>query len=151
MFGTVASNRRARFEYEVLEEMEAGIVLKGSEIKSIRAGKADISNSYVRVADGEAWLHGAYIAPYEFAGLYGQHEPLRDRKLLLKRAEIKRIGDRAAQAGLTIIVLKMYISHGVAKLGIALARGRKRHDKRDAIREREHNREMERAVRRAIR
>ena len=151
MFGTVASNRRARFEYEVLEEMEAGIVLKGSEIKSIRAGKADISNSYVRIADGEAWLHGAYIAPYEFADPYGQHEPLRDRKLLLKRAEIKRIGDRAAQAGLTIIVLKMYISHGVAKLGIALARGRKRHDKRDAIRQREHNREMERAVRRAIR
>ena len=151
MFGTVATNRRARFEYEVIEELEAGIVLTGSEIKSIREGKADISNSYVRITDGEAWLHGTYIAPYSHASLYAQHEPTRNRKLLLKRAEIKRLGDRVSQAGLTVIVLKLYISHGVAKLGIALARGRKRHDKREAIRRREHDREIARASKRVLR
>ena len=150
-FGTVSTNRRARFEYEILEELEAGIVLTGSEIKSIRAGKADISNAYVRIIDNEAWLQSAYIAPYDHAGIYGQHDPSRDRKLLLRRVEIKRLADRVAQAGLTMIVLKLYISHGKAKLGIAMARGRKRHDKRHAIREREQNREIERAVRRAIR
>lgn len=151
MFGTVATNRRARFEYEVLEELEAGIVLTGSEIKSIREGKADISNAFVRILDGEAWLHNTYIAPYSHASLNDQHEPTRNRKLLLKRAEIKRLGDRVAQAGLTVIVLKLYISHGVAKVGIALARGRKRHDKREAIKRREHDREIARASRRAVR
>lgn len=148
--GNVATNRRARFEYEILEEYEAGMVLTGSEIKSIRAGKTDISNAYVRVVDDEAWLQGAYIAPYDSAGLYGQHEPSRNRKLLLRRSEIVRLEARVAQAGLTIIVLRLYIARGKAKLGIALARGRKRHDKREAIRRREHDREIDRAVRRSM-
>ena len=150
-FGNVATNRRARFEYEILAEFEAGMVLTGSEIKSIRAGKADISSAFVRIVDGEAWLQGAYVAPYDNAGLYGQHEPARDRKLLLNRAEIARLEARVAQAGLTIVVLRMYIARGKAKLGIALARGRKRHDKREAIRRREHDREIDRAVRRTMR
>ena len=150
-FGNVATNRRARFEYEILGEFEAGIVLTGSEIKSIRAGKADISSAFVRIVDGEAWLQGAHVAQYDNAGLYGQHEPARDRKLLLKRAEIARLEERVAQAGLTIIVLRLYIAHGRAKLGIALARGRKRHDKREAIRRREHDREIDRAVKRMMR
>lgn len=150
-FINISTNRRARFEYEILDELEAGIVLTGSEIKSIRAGKADISNAYVRISDGEAWLQGAHIAAYDNAGLYGQHEPARHRKLLLRRSEIARLNERVAQAGLTIIVLRLYIARGKAKLGIALARGRKRYDKREAIRQREHNREIDRAVRRAMR
>lgn len=150
-FITITTNRRARFEYEILHEAEAGIVLTGSEIKSIRAGKADISNAFVRIINGEAWLHGAHIAAYDNAGLYGQHEPARNRKLLLRRAEIAKLNERVAQAGLTIIVLRLYIARGKAKLGIALARGRKMYDKREAIRQREHNREIGRAMRHVAR
>ena len=146
--GTMATNRRVRFDYHLLDDFEAGLVLKGSEIKSIRAGKIDISNAYVRVTDDEAWLINAYIAPYEAAGVWSQHEPLRDRKLLLHRKEIEFLRGRVEQQGLTIVVQRIYIVRGVAKVAISLARGKRHEDRRDAIRRRDQERDMARAMRR---
>ncbi len=146
--GTMATNRRVRFDYHLLDDFEAGIVLKGSEIKSIREAKVDISNAYVRVADGEAWLVNAYIAPYDNAGVWSQHEPLRDRKLLLHRREIEFLRGRVEQQGLTIVVQRIYIVRGVAKAAIALARGKQQWDRRETIRRRDQERDMARAMRR---
>ena len=146
--GTMATNRRVRFDYHLLDDFEAGLVLKGSEIKSIREGKIDISNAYVRVADGEAWLMNAYIAPYQAAGIWSQHEPLRERKLLLHRKEIEFLQGRVEQDRLTIVVQRIYISHGVAKAAISLARGKRHEDRRETIRRRDQERDMARAMRR---
>ena len=146
--GTMATNRRVRFDYHLLDDFEAGIVLKGSEIKSIRDAKVDISNAYVRVSDGEAWLVNAYIARYEAAGVWVQHEPLRERKLLLHRKEIDFLQGRVEQQGLTIVVQRVYIVRGVAKVAISLARGKRHEDRREAIRRRDQEREMARAMRR---
>ena len=146
--GTMATNRRVRYDYHLLDDFEAGLVLKGSEIKSIREGKIDISNAYVRVADGEAWLVNAYIAPYESAGVWTQHEQLRDRKLLLHRKEIEFLRGRVEQQGLTIVVQRIYIVRGVAKVGISLARGKRHEDRRETIRRRDQERDMARAMRR---
>ncbi len=148
--GTVATNRRARFEYEILDEFEAGLVLQGSEIKSIREGKIDISSAYARVRDGEAWLVGAHIAPYHSAGVWGQHDPLRDRKLLLNRREIAFLESKVEQERLTIVVLRIYMARGVAKAAIAVARGKRHQDRRATIRKREEERDIARAVRRAV-
>ncbi len=150
MPGTVATNRRARFEYEILDDFEAGLILQGSEIKSIREGKIDISSAYVRVREGEAWLVGAHIAPYLSAGAWGQHDPARDRKLLLNRREIDVLKSKTEQERLTIVVLRVYIARGVAKAAIALARGKRERDQRAAIRKREEERDIARAVRRTI-
>ena len=146
--GTMATNRRVRFDYQLLDEFEAGIVLQGSEIKSIRAAKIDISNAYVRITDGEAWLVNAYIAPYEAAGIWSQHEPLRDRKLLLHRKEIDFLQSRVEQQGLTIAVPRIYIARGVAKATISLARGKQHQDRRETIRRRDQERDIARAMRR---
>ena len=146
--GTMATNRRVRFDYHLLDDFEAGVVLKGSEIKSIRDAKVDISNAYVRISDGEAWLMNAYIAPYEAAGIWSQHEPLRDRKLLLHRKEIEYLRGRVEQQGLTIVVQRVYIVRGVAKVAISLARGKRHEDRREAIRRRDQERDMARAMRR---
>ena len=146
--GTMATNRRVRFDYHLLDDFEAGIVLKGSEIKSIREAKVDISNAYVRILDGEAWLMNAYIAPYEAAGVWAQHEPLRERKLLLHRKEIEFLQGRVEQQGLTIVVQRIYIVRGVAKVAISLARGKRHEDRREAIRRRDQERDMARAMRR---
>lgn len=146
--GTMATNRRVRFDYHLLDDFEAGIVLKGSEIKSIRDAKVDISNAYVRISDDEAWLVNAYIAPYEAAGVWTQHEPLRERKLLLHRKEIEFLRGRVEQQGLTIVVQRIYIVRGVAKVAISLARGKTYGDRRESIRRRDQERDMARAMRR---
>ncbi len=142
----VSTNKKAKFEYHLLEEFEAGISLKGSEIKSIRAGQMSIKESYIRVTDTEAWLMEAYIAPYTEANRFN-HEPRRPRQLLLHKREIKKLRETAKQKGLTIIPTKVYLKGGRAKIEIALARGKKLHDKRQAIKERDTERELKRQIR----
>lgn len=143
---TVALNRKARYEYSVEETFEAGLVLTGTEIKSIRDGKANLQDAYARIERGEAWLIGAHIAPWAGGNRYN-HEPRRDRKLLLHRMEIDRLAGRAGAKGLTIVPLRLYItSRGRAKLELGLARGKQLHDKRRAIAERDQRREMEREM-----
>jgi SsrA-binding protein len=139
----VATNRKARHDYEIFEAIEAGLVLTGSEIKSIRAGRVSLQEAYAVVQDGEAWLVNSHIAPYEHAG-YAGHDPRRRRKLLLKRRQIDDLAFRVQAKGVTLVPLRLYLKDGLAKLELAIARGRKRHDKRQAIREREMKRDMER-------
>ena len=148
--GTVATNRRARYDYSIEATYEAGLVLTGSEIKSIRAGRANIAEGFARFQDGELWLHNVNIAPYAPAGV--NHEPTRTRKLLLHRSELERL-ERALrdQPGMTIIPLRLYLTRGLAKVQIGLARGRRRYDKRQAIAKREAERTMQRAMRRNAR
>jgi SsrA-binding protein len=142
----VATNRKARHDYEILDTYEAGLVLTGSEIKSIRAGSANLREGYVQARDGELWLLNVHIASYEQAGQFG-HEPLRPRKLLLHRKEINRIISRVQEKGLTIVPTVMYLSGGRAKVEIALARGKKQYDKRETLRKRASQRQIERALR----
>ncbi len=142
---TAATNRRAFFDYEILERHEAGIVLTGTEIKSVRAGKVDLSDGYARVRDGEMWLHNTYIAPYDPASQFN-HEPRRIRKLLMHRDEIEKLASDAAEKGLTIVALRIYIKRHVAKVELGLARGKRRYDKRQAIISRDMDREARRAV-----
>lgn len=139
---TVLQNRRAGFDYEILETFEAGIALTGSEVKSLREGGASIAQAYARVTGNEVFLEGANIPHYRQAS-YNNHEPLRKRKLLLKRAEIEEIRQGIERRGLTVVPLKLYFKGGWAKLNIALARGRKRHDKRRAVAERDAKRQIE--------
>ena len=143
---TVALNRRARHEFTIDETFEAGIVLTGTEIKSIRAGKANLSDAYARIEHGEAWLIGAHIAPYESGNRYN-HEPKRTRKLLLRRSEIDELLGRTRAKGQTIVPLRMYINpRGRAKLELGLARGKQLHDRRRDIADRESRREVEREL-----
>jgi SsrA-binding protein len=146
---TVAVNRRARFEYAVEETLEAGIVLTGTEIKSIRAGRANLAEAYARIERGEAWLIGAHIAPYE-QGNRNNHEPTRTRKLLLHRDQIAELAGRTQAKGFTIVPLKLYIRDGMAKLELGIARGRKAHDKRRVIAERDALRELQRETRERV-
>jgi SsrA-binding protein len=143
--GDVATNRQARFRYDLLDKWEAGIVLKGSEVKSLRDGKANLKDSYALVRDGELWLIGCHIAPYAPAAAEG-HDPERPRKLLLHRKEIERLTGKTAEQGLTLVPTRIYFSGSNAKVEIALAKGKELRDKREAIREREQRREMERAL-----
>ena len=143
----VATNRRARRNYAVVDTFEAGIVLLGSEVKSLREGKMELKDSYADIRHGEAFLVSAHISPYDFAR-EGGHEPERERKLLLHRREIDRIAGSVAEKGLTVIPLKVYFREGKAKVELALARGKTTVDKRQTLRDREHAREMERATRR---
>jgi len=147
---TIARNKRARFEYEVLEEFEAGISLVGSEVKSLRNRDVSINEAFARPRGGEIWLLGMNIKQYAQANIRN-HEPLRPRKLLLHRREINRILGKVAERGLTMVPLRMYWKRGVAKIGLALVRGRKRYDKREAIRKRESARDILRATRRRSR
>ena len=144
----LASNRQAFFNYEILDRCEAGLVLTGTEIKSIRAGRVDLRDSYARVQDGEMWLVNAYIAPYQSASFYN-HDPRRARKLLLHRDEIGKLSGAAAEKGLTIVALRIYIKNHVAKVELALAKGKRQYDKRRAIMERDMDREARRAMRAA--
>jgi SsrA-binding protein len=141
----VASNRRARHDYEILDQVEAGLVLDGSEVKSLREGKAQLKDSFAHIRDGEAFLVGAYIAPYDFSR-GGGHEPERTRKLLLNRREIDRLGARVAEQGLTLIPLDLHFRSGKAKVNLGLARGKNTIDKRETLKERDQKREMERAM-----
>ena len=140
---TVALNRRARHEYHVEETLEAGLVLTGTEIKSIRAGRANLAEAYARIEHGEAWLIGAHIAPYEQASRFN-HEPTRTRKLLLHHDQIAELAGKTQTRGYTLVPLRLYIRGGLAKVELGLARGRKAHDKRRVIAERDARRELER-------
>ncbi len=142
----VAQNRRARFDYEIVESLEAGIALTGTEIKSVRAGRVSLQEAFARIHLGEAWIHGMHIAPYEQGNIYN-HEPTRPRKLLLHRAQIDTLQRGVKTASLALVPLRMYITRHRAKLQIALARGRKRFDKRQAIARRDAERDMQRAMR----
>jgi SsrA-binding protein len=141
----IAINKHARREYELLDILEAGLALTGSEVKSLRAGKVSLKEGYVRFADGEAFLCGVNIAPYENAG-YAQHEADRERKLLLHRDEIARLTAKVEQKGLTVVPVRMYFKNSRAKLEIALARGRKLHDKREDLKAREMQRDTAREL-----
>jgi len=142
---TVATNRKAFHNYNIGEKFEAGIVLTGSEIKSVRAGRVSLGDAYVRPDRGELWLLNAHIARYE-ASSYMSHEPLRPRKLLLHRKEITSLTGKLAEKGLTLVATRLYIKGRVAKVEIALAKGKKLYDKREAISRREAARELARAT-----
>ncbi|MEK6719155.1 MAG: SsrA-binding protein SmpB [Chloroflexota bacterium] len=143
---TIALNRRARHDFSITETFEAGLVLTGTEIKSIRAGKVNLSDAYARIENGEAWLIGAHIAPFEQANRYN-HEPKRTRKLLLHRSEIDELLGRAQAKGLTVVPLRLYITgKGKAKLELALARGKQLHDRRRDIADREARRDVAREL-----
>jgi SsrA-binding protein len=140
---TVALNRRARHDYAIEDTVEAGLVLTGTEIKSIRAGRANLAEAYARIERGEAWLIGAHIAPYE-QGNRNNHEPTRTRKLLLRRGEIAELIGKTQAKGYTLVPLRLYIRNGLAKLEIGVGRGKKAYDKRRTIAERDMRRELER-------
>ncbi len=145
-FKPIAINRRARHEYEILETVEAGLVLRGTEVKSLRAGQVNFKDSFATVRNNEAWLRGCHISPYSH-GTDANHEPERDRKLLLHQREIGRLTGKIAERGLTLVPLRLYFKKGRAKVELGLARGKKLHDKRSSLREREVRREMDRAAR----
>ena len=142
---TVATNRRARHDYAILERYEAGIVLTGGEVKSLRAGRASLAEAFARIRDGEAWLEGMHVPPYE-SGDKRTHEPLRPRKLLLHQHEIDELGAAQQQDRLALVPLRVYFTHGLAKVELGLGRGKRAHEKRQAIAKREHQREIERAL-----
>jgi SsrA-binding protein len=141
----LADNRKARHDYEILETLEAGLQLTGTEIKSLRAGKGNLRDSYARVADGEVWIHNMHISPYE-QGNRENVDPLRVRKALLHKAEIHRLLGKTREKGLALIPLKIYLAQGRAKIELGLARGKRQYDKREAITERETERERERVL-----
>jgi SsrA-binding protein len=145
---TIAVNRRARHDYAIDQTIEAGIVLTGTEIKSIRAGRVNLAEAYARIERGEAWLIGAHIAPYEQGNRYN-HEPTRTRKLLLHRDEIAELVGRTQAKGQTLVPLRLYLHKGMAKLELGLARGKKTHDKRRTIAERDMRRVIERESKQA--
>ena len=142
----IASNRKARYEYEILDTFEAGIALLGPEVKSLRAGKASLGDSYADIRRGQVYLVNAHIGAYEQAGR-ANAPPLRDRKLLLRRSEISRLEGRVTERGLTLIPLRLYFLNGRAKVELALARGKRRYDKRPSIRQRETERDLRRTMR----
>ena len=145
----IASNRRATYDYEILESIEAGLVLKSSEIKSIRANRVNLAGSYAFPSNGELWLHNTHIAQYPYSR--GQnHHPLRSRKLLLRRQELRKYVSAAQQKGYTIVPLKLYLSGHYAKITIGIGRGKKRYDKRRTIIEKERSREAQQAIRREL-
>jgi SsrA-binding protein len=144
---TVVSNRRALHDYEVLERFEAGLALTGSEVKSLRGGRGSLAEAYARIHGDEVWLEGMHIPPYE-QGDKRHYDPVRARKLLLHRTEIERLIGKTAERGLALVPLRVYFSHGLAKLELALARGKRLYEKRQTLAEREHKREMEQAARR---
>jgi SsrA-binding protein len=141
----VARNRKARHEYEVLETFEAGIELKGPEVKSLRASGVSFQDAFARVDQGEVWLHSLHISPYEQANRFN-HDPTRPRRLLLSRQEIRQLHAKAEEKGLTLVPLDIYFVRGYAKLTLAVARGKKLHDKREALKRRQQDREARRAM-----
>ncbi len=145
-FKIVARNRRARFEYDLLDSVEAGIVLQGTEVKSLRAGKASLEESYAGIDNGEVWLYGCDIPEYLQANRMN-HKPKRPRKLLLHRGEIDKLIAKASEKGLTLIPLKIYFKNGMAKVDLCVARGRKTYDKREVLKNKDAKRDMDRAIR----
>lgn len=142
----VTINRKARHEYYIIEDIEAGMVLKGTEVKSLRQGRANLKDSYARFdKKGELYLYQMHISPYPFA-YYDNHEPERPRKLLMHRSELKRLFGKSREKGFSLVPLRIYFKQGKAKVTIALARGKRQYDKRQTIKEREMKREMDRAI-----
>ncbi|MBI5464085.1 MAG: SsrA-binding protein SmpB [Ignavibacteriales bacterium] len=144
----VVSNRKARHEYDILEKLEAGIALTGTEVKSLRAGNANLQDSYAMVVRGEVWLLGMHISPYE-RGSYLNHEPKRERKLLLTKKEIRKLISKVAEKGLTLVPLSIYFKGPYAKIELAVARGRKSYDKRESIKKKEIDRDLRQKLRRS--
>jgi SsrA-binding protein len=143
---TVVSNRRALHDYEILERFEAGMVLTGAEVKSLRGGHGSLAEAFARVREGEVWIEGFHIPPYERAMDASRTDPVRPRKLLLHRREIERLIGKTAEKGLALVPLRVYFVHGIAKVEIGLGRGKRQYDKRQAIAEREHQRAIEREM-----
>lgn len=148
---SITSNRKALHDYFIEDTYEAGLALTGSEIKSIRRGKVNLRDSYARIEGGEAWLHNCHISPYEETGVYFNHDPLRPRKLLLHRSEIDSLIGKVQAKGLTLVPLRLYLKDGRAKIELAVARGKRNYDKREAIAEREAQREIERTLKSRMR
>jgi SsrA-binding protein len=143
--GDVATNRQASYRFELLDRVEAGMVLRGTEVKALRDGGAQMKDAYALIRDGEVWLHNLHIPPYKPASREN-HPPERDRKLLLHRREIERVVGRMAEKGFTLVPTRIYFRDGRAKVELALARGKDRFDKREAIKEREMKRDLDRAM-----
>ena len=141
----IAVNRKARHEYFIVDEYEAGLVLKGTEVKSLRLGKVNLKDSYANIKNGEVFVYQIHIGPYPFA-YYNNHDPLRPRKLLLHKREIKRLYGKVNEKGHNLIPLKIYFKKGKAKLTLALAKGKRKYDKREAIKRRDEQRDMEREI-----
>jgi SsrA-binding protein len=142
----VATNRRARFEYHIEEIYEAGLVLTGTEVKSLRSGRASLQEAFARVERGEVWLHHLHIPPYAAGNIFN-HDPLRTRKLLLHRSEVRRLFGKVQEKGYTLVPLRLYFKRGIVKVELAVARGKRQYDKRAAIARREADRQIEKAVR----
>ena len=141
----VATNRKALHDYFLEDTFEAGVALTGTEIKSVRAARVNLGDGFVQIRNGEAWLINVHISPYDF-GNRENHEPRRERKLLLHRQEIRKLQSKVSERGWTIVPLRMYLKHGLAKIEIALVRGKRLYDKRDSVAERDAERELRRAV-----
>ena len=140
----IAENRKARFNYHIEDVYEAGLVLMGTEVKSLRQGRANIKDAYAKIKNGEVFVYQMHISPYPFA-YYDNHDPLRPRKLLLHKSEIKRLYGKANEQGASLIPLRLYFKNGKVKISLALARGKKKYDKRESIRRRDEQRVLERA------
>ena len=147
-YKVIADNRQARFRYEILETYEAGVELKGTEVKSIRQGKANLQDGYALIRNGEAWLLNVHISAYQKATDFFNHDPRRTRRLLLHKKEIRKLIGKVEQEGLTLVPLKMYFKRGFVKITIALGKGKKLHDKRESLKERQDKRDMARAMKR---
>ncbi|HXG38819.1 MAG TPA: SsrA-binding protein SmpB [Bacteroidota bacterium] len=147
--GVVISNRKARHDYHILETIEAGIALKGTEVKSLRQGNANLQDGYAQVKNGEVWLHNMHISPYEQGSVYN-HDPKRTRKLLLHKSQIRKLQNRLREKGLTLIPLSVYFEGPYAKVELALAQGKKSFDKREAIAKREAQREIAKRLKRSL-
>ena len=141
----IAQNRKARHDYTIVDTIEAGIVLQGTEIKSIRAGRINLKDGFARVRNGEVFLHNVHISPYDQGNIFN-HDPLRTRKLLMHKKQIQRLIGETKNTGLTLIPLKVYIKNGVAKVLIGLAKGKKKYDKREDLKRKVQNREIKRAL-----
>ena len=139
----IAENRKARHDFHIVDKFEAGLVLLGTEVKSLRQGRVNLKDSYARIKNGELWVYQMHIGPYPFA-YYNNHEPLRPRKLLMHKYEIKRLYGKLNERGYTLVPLQIYFRDGRAKLTLALAKGKRKHDKREAIRRRDEKRELDR-------
>jgi SsrA-binding protein len=140
----IAENRKARFNYIIDDVFEAGLLLKGTEVKSLRQGRVNLKDAYARIKNGEIYVYQMHISPYPFA-YYDNHDPLRPRKLLMHKREIERLNSKVNEQGYTLVPLKIYFKKGKAKISLALARGKKQYDKRETIRRRDQQREMDRA------
>jgi SsrA-binding protein len=146
----LADNRKAGYDYEFLDHWEAGVVLLGTEVKAIREGKVNLRDSYAKLDGGELWMHNVHVSPYSHSG-YSSHEPLRKRKLLLNRAELRKLIGKTVEKGLTLVPTRMYLKNGRVKVNVALAKGKKSYDKRETIKRRETDRETRAAVKSQVR